>query len=227
MAGGTRGGVRPNLAQHGAELHAGLATGILPEFERLFESLPRSAGLRLTDLAETARFLSADGSIGSVATKYIGAKARPVRAIAFDKSAEANWALGWHQDRTICVRDRKEVDGFGPWTIKQGLHHVQPPFALLEGMVTLRIHLDPVNTTNAPLKVALGSHLLGRIEEPEIAAMVGECDVFRCLAKTGDVWVYSTPVIHASDRSTSGLRRRVLQIDYCAETLPANLEWLL
>jgi hypothetical protein len=28
---------------------------------------------------------------------------RCVRAIAFDKAPQANWALAWHQDRTIAV----------------------------------------------------------------------------------------------------------------------------
>lgn len=32
----------------------------------------------------------------------------------FDKTAERNWALGWHQDRTVVVRERKETDGYDP-----------------------------------------------------------------------------------------------------------------
>lgn len=58
-----------------------------------------------------------------------------MRAVLFDKTAITNWALAWHQDRTICVRERVAVEGFGPWTIKRGMHHVAPPFNLLAAMI--------------------------------------------------------------------------------------------
>jgi hypothetical protein len=49
--------------------------------------------------------------------------------------------------------ERVDVEGFGPWTVKSGLLHVAPLFDLLAGMLTLRVHLDPVPETNAPLLV--------------------------------------------------------------------------
>ena len=106
----------------------------------------------------------------------LGEAARPVRAILFDKTPSTNWGLPWHQDRTIVVTRRVEVEGFGPWTVKRGLLHVAPPFDLLAGMVTLRIHLDPVPETNAPLLIAPGSHRLEQIPEGE--AEVG-CSTLR------------------------------------------------
>ena len=87
-------------------------------------------------------FLTPDGPIGCVASRVLGRDSRAVRAVLFDKTAETNWSLAWHQDRIICVRQRLEVDGFGPWTNKGGMHHVAPPFALLARMVTLRVHFD-------------------------------------------------------------------------------------
>jgi len=69
-----------------------------------------------------------------------------VRAILFDKNAKTNWSLAWHQDRTICVKQRIEVDGYGPWTTKGRMQHVAPPFDLLARMLTLRVHLDDVPT---------------------------------------------------------------------------------
>jgi len=54
--------------------------------------------------------------------------------------------LGWHQGRTIVVKQRIEVNGFGPWSIKSGMMHVEPPFDLLARMLTLRVLLDPVPT---------------------------------------------------------------------------------
>jgi hypothetical protein len=68
----------------------------------------------------------------------------PFAQILFDKNADQNWSLGWHQDRTIAVRQRIDIDGFGPWSVKSGMVHVGPPFDLLASMVTVRVHLDAV-----------------------------------------------------------------------------------
>lgn len=162
----------------------------------------------------------------AIARDALGEAARPVRAVLFDKTATTNWSLGWHQDRTVVVRARQDTPGYGPWSIKAGLQHVEPPFAVLEAMVTLRLHLDPVDAENAPLLIAPGSHRLGRIPETEIRKTVEACGVAACLAAAGDIWLYATPVLHASDAAVAPSRRRVLQVDYSAGDLPGGLEWL-
>jgi hypothetical protein len=35
----------------------------------------------------------------------------PVRSILFDKTPEENWPVAWHQDLTIAVREKKEING--------------------------------------------------------------------------------------------------------------------
>jgi len=216
------------LDEHGATLRAGAAgEETLEALERIAATLPADrAGIRLHGLAGLADLLMSPAAIGAVAAEALGAGARPVRAILFDKSADANWSLAWHQDRTIVVRDRIEMPGYGPWTVKSGLQHVAPPFSLLERMVTLRVHLDPVTADNAPLLIAPGSHRLGRIAEPDIDAVVERCGRAACLAARGDIWVYATPILHASDASRTTARRRVLQVDYSADALDGGLEWL-
>jgi hypothetical protein len=184
------------------------------------------AGVRISGLAGLNPFLAPEGSVGVVAARLLGPLSRPVRAILFDKSAQANWSLAWHQDRTICVRRRVEVDGFTAWTTKQGLQHVAPPFSLLSRMVTLRVHLDDVPTTNAPLLIAPGSHRQGRVSVEAIDAVVWRLGTYACLADAGDVWAYATPILHASEAAAVPARRRVLQLDYAAEALPGGLEWL-
>lgn len=160
-----------------------------------------------------------------IAAKLIGARARPVRAVMFDKTAERNWALGWHQDRTIAVQTRIDVEGFGPWTLKQGILHVAPPIDVLERMATLRIHVDRCGADNAPLKVALGSHRLGAVPAGEAATRAANLPRYACLAEPGDVWAYATPILHGSDRAERPLRRRVLQVDFAAFDLPQGLAW--
>lgn len=182
-------------------------------------------GVRIGAAPALRAMLAANGAIGGIAAGAIGPAARPVRAILFDKTAAANWSLGWHQDRTIVIAERIDVDGFGPWTVKAGLTQVEPPFAILAAMVTLRVHLDPVNAENAPLDILPGSHRLGRLSEGAIASLAGRVRAFPCLAARGDVWAYATPIVHASRRADPPGRRRVLQIDYSADDLPEPLRW--
>jgi len=184
------------------------------------------AGLRLFGIAALDPHLRIDGAIGAIAGSVLGARARPVRALLLDKTPHANWKVGWHQDRTIAVRRRLEIGGYGPWTTKDGVQHVEPPFDLLAGMVTLRIHLDDVGADNSPLLIAPGSHRFGRIAQSDVRSVVEKCGVSACLADAGDVWLYATLIVHASDAAARPARRRVLQIDYCACELPGGLEWL-
>jgi ectoine hydroxylase-related dioxygenase (phytanoyl-CoA dioxygenase family) len=163
--------------------------------------------------------------VTQLARSLIGPDAQPVRAVLFDKTEQANWAVAWHQDRTIAVRERIEVEGFGPWSTKDGVLHVAPPVEVLEAMATLRIHLDPCGPDNAPLRAALGSHRLGMTPAKDAAATAAEHPIIECLAEAGDVWVYVTTILHASDKARTPSRRRVLQVDYAAKELPGGLRW--
>ena len=187
---------------------------------------PDEAGCRVFGLPSLARILAPTGEIGQVAGSILGERARPVRAILFNKSVVTNWALGWHQDRTICVRERHDVPHYGPWTVKRGMHHVEPPEDLLSRMITIRAHLDSVTESNAPLVVSPSSHLLGRIPVSEVSAAVKACGTQTCLAEAGDLWLYATLILHASDAARRPTSRRVLQVDYSADELPGGLQWL-
>jgi len=213
------------LEEHGAAHLPGAAAPFLSALETALARLPADrAGIRLHGLAGLADLLGPD-SLGSCAAQLLPG-ALPVRAILFDKSEGANWALGWHQDRTIAVKARADVPGFGPWSVKAGMVHVEPPFALIERMLTIRVHLDPVPAGNAPLLIAPGSHRLGRIPEHAIDAAAARCGSRACLAGRGDVWVYATSILHASAAAEQPRARRVLQVDFSDEALPAPLAWL-
>ena len=182
-------------------------------------------GVRLGDEPVLTSLLAADGAIGAVAARLTSTATRPVRVVLFDKTADANWGVAWHQDRTIPVLKRIEVEGFGPWSSKDGVLHVAPPFEVLERMVTLRVHLDDVDADNAPLEVAVGSHRLGRVPARDATMVAGSQSQTICLARTGDIWAYRTPVLHASSPSLKETRRRVLQVDYADFDLPGGLRW--
>lgn len=215
------------LGPDGAERRLAAVSRHLPDIETALASLPKDqAGVRIQNAELLRDVLGRDGAIGALAVQALGAAALPVRAVLFDKSAAMNWALGWHQDRTICVQARRDTPGFGPWSIKAEMQHVAPPFEILARMVTIRIHLDDVPINNAPLLIAPGSHLKGRVPVDRIDEIVKACGVVACDAEAGDVWLYSTPILHASNAAGSPRRRRVLQIDYSADDLPGGLQWL-
>jgi hypothetical protein len=52
-----------------------------------------------------------------------------VRSILFQKPSSFNWRVPWHQDVLIQVREQRDLSGYGPWSIKEGVPHVQPPLA--------------------------------------------------------------------------------------------------
>jgi Phytanoyl-CoA dioxygenase (PhyH) len=187
---------------------------------------PKCAGSRLFGIAGLGKILSSSGCIGRHPATIYGQSIFPVRAIYFDKNQSNNWRLGWHQDRTIAVKRRLETGGYGPWTVKAGLQHVAPPIEVLEQMLTVRFHLDDVPLDNAPLLVASGSHRLGRIAEGDIDTVLSRSNIVQCLAARGDIWIYSTPILHASESSKKVGHRRVLQVDYAREPLAGDLEWL-
>jgi hypothetical protein len=213
------------LDPDGAQLYpAAFAPCQVEELEAVLAAMPADRpGARLRPIPRLAEAVQ---PATSIAAAVMGGKARPVRATLFDKSPQRNWSLGWHQDRTIAVHDRVETPGFTCWTTKGGIAHVVPPFEILGRMLTLRIHLDPVGPDNAPLLVVPGSHRLGRVTEPEIAAIVARLGSSACTAAAGDLWLYATPILHASARAAKPARRRVLQLLYSVATLPNGLEWL-
>jgi len=215
------------LLSHGAVRLPNAAIGSLAALDETLREYPsEEAGVRIHGNAKLRQLLDREGPIGAIAAKALGERSRAVRAILFNKTPNTNWSLGWHQDRTIAVRERGEAPGFGPWTVKAGMNHVEPPFEVLARMVTLRVHLDDVDAQNAPLLVAPGSHRIGRVSEVDIDEVVRRCGTFACLAEAGDVWLYSTPILHASEAAMAPRARRVLQVDYAAEDLPSGLEWL-
>jgi hypothetical protein len=76
-----------------------------------------------------------------------------VRGLFFDKPPARSWALPWHKDLTIAVKDNRVPSRhFAKPTMKAGVPHVEAPPAVLERMLTVRIHLDPMTAFNGPLK---------------------------------------------------------------------------
>ncbi|WEK45342.1 MAG: phytanoyl-CoA dioxygenase family protein [Candidatus Andeanibacterium colombiense] len=203
---------------------------VIDELERWHELTDRyfslgKPGVRIVDDCALASAVSELLRQPPLLEQLGAAQWRCVRAIAFDKVPEANWALGWHQDRTIAVTEKTEFSGYGPWSLKDGIAHVEPPFSLMDTLRTLRLHLDPVDDTNGALQAARGSHRFGKVGDTEAGARAAAVPILSCRAEAGDGWLYATPILHASSRSTSPARRRVLHLEFSANDLPPPLRW--
>ena len=169
--------------------------------------------------------LARSGRMMDLIRPHLQGEPMAVRAIYFDKNPDANWLVPWHQDLTLALQDRAEVPGFGPWSIKEGICHVQPPVELLEQMIALRLHLDAADGSNGALRVLPGSHDGGRLSASEIQQMRrGKPDIL-CPVSAGDVMLIRPLLLHASGRSVAEGHRRVLHIEYAGFALPAPLRW--
>ncbi len=170
-----------------------------------------------------AKALVLNENLKSLINTYFGTDYFVVKSIYFDKPASSNWFVAYHQDLTISVDIKGEIDGFGPWTVKQNQFAVQPPVAYLETNFTLRIHLDNTDENNGALYVIPGSHLKG-IYRPETIDWTVEKETI-CAVPCGGVMIMNPLLLHSSRKTTNDQQRRVIHIEFSASELPKPLQW--
>lgn len=145
------------------------------------------------------------------------------KSIYFDKPEKSNWFVAYHQDLTISVDTKIEVENFENWTIKQNQFAVQPPKEILEDNFTVRIHIDTTTKENGALKVINNSHSKGilRIEKLNFE---NEKETI-CEVEKGGIMIMKPLLFHASKKTTNNERRRVIHIEFSKQELPSGLEW--
>lgn len=193
---------------------------------RLFESEVNSYGVRdLMNKVPYIRQLAISAPFLPIAKEILGELAKPVRAVFLDKTPSANWNVAWHQDTSIAVKRKEDIPGFGPWTEKQGVVHVEPPEEYLAKILTLRIHLDSANTESGVLRIIPKTHENGRIASKKLLKIVENSEVKECIANPGDILLMNPLLFHASRKASNPAHRRIIHIEYSAMTLPQPLEW--
>jgi ectoine hydroxylase-related dioxygenase (phytanoyl-CoA dioxygenase family) len=163
--------------------------------------------------------------LGSYLWSVVGRDLVAVKATLFDKTSEANWRVQWHQDRTIAVKERLEVAGFGPWSTKAGSLHVEAPHEVLAQMLALRIHLDACGPDNGPMRVIPGSHRLGKLADEQIARLVAEGNETELDVPQGGLLLMRPLLVHASSAAISPAHRRVLHIEFAPIEAISPLKW--
>ncbi|MES9832441.1 MAG: phytanoyl-CoA dioxygenase family protein [Candidatus Thiodiazotropha sp. DIVDIV] len=192
----------------------------------VFEGKINNYGVRgLMKKVPYIRRMASSAPIINIAKEILGNSARPVRSVFFDKIKEANWNVAWHQDTSIALKSKHEFNGFGPWSEKQGIVHVEPPVEYLANTLTMRIHLDQTNAETGVLRVVPGTHKEGRIKSTEILRTVENATVIECDADPGDVLLMNPLLFHSSRKASHPHHRRIIHIEYSAMELPQPLEW--
>jgi hypothetical protein len=205
------------------ELTAALAAGAQREAAIHSESGGLYAARNVLELWPGAGHVWRQPRLLSVLGEVLGPAFGLVRVLFFDKPPEQSWALPWHKDTTIAVRDnRKPSTRFGKPTRKAGVPHVDAPVEVLQTMLTARLHLDDVTEENGPLKVIPGSQRYGK------ALTLGDTAPATVLARCGDVLLMRPLIAHCSNRSRPGTcrHRRILHLEFAASPeLPDDYIW--
>lgn len=200
--------------------------GLLSVIEAVDAQVRGRGGVRnLFEVLPEVAQLACSPQIRACVQPVLGGGAFPVRAILFDKTSESNWKVPWHQDLSIAVRSRVDVAGFGPWSVKAGVPHVQPPVEVLEAMLAVRIHLDNCPLENGPLKVMAGTHRRGRLTASEIDALQASSLAQACAVPKGGAVLMRPLLLHSSSTAQCPGHRRVIHLEFASSSLPGGLRW--
>ena len=196
-----------------------------PEYlDRLVEHINRlsprrsRAGVRHALSLAPVEELARHQVLMDLAVEVLGKNAFPYRATLFDKSPKANWLVVWHQDTALPLRSRRETQGWGPWSIKEGIDYAHAPASALSLVLALRVSLDNSTAENGPLRVLPRTHTLGVLSDDSIHELLTRISPVDCISPQGGVIAMRPLLVHASSKSRAELPRRVLHIEYAASS---------
>jgi len=102
--------------------------------------------------------------------------------------------------------------------VKDGVLYSHAPASALSRLVALRVHLDPSEHTNGPLRVVPGSHRLGVLSDDAISELVLRSKAVECIVPRGGILAMRPLLLHASGKASSRIPRRVIHIEYADST---------
>src|SRR5882672_438690 len=196
-------------------------TSLLSKFEQMALPVDRAGSRHLMANPEVAA-LARQRHLVTIAESVLGPGAWPFRATFFDKSSETNWLVPWHQDTALPLQSRQEAPGWGPWSVKEGINYAHAPTSALNQILALRIHLDDSTEQNGPLRVLPGTHNRGVLSDDEVEQVAKQLSPVTCLVPKGGVILMRPLLIHASSKSHTEARRRVLHVEYASHDKIGN-----
>jgi ectoine hydroxylase-related dioxygenase (phytanoyl-CoA dioxygenase family) len=196
----------------------------LPEasISALLERLPSThlrksrAGIRHALHHPAVMEIAQDPRLLDIARGTLGSGAMPFRATLFDKSPLSNWLVVWHQDTALPLQKRIEAEGWGPWSVKDGVIYAHAPASALNQVLALRFHFDDSTVENGPLRVLPATHKLGVLSDDAIHDLAARLKPVDCVVGKGGILAMRPLITHASSKSAADMPRRVLHIEYAS-----------
>jgi len=193
------------------------------------ENVTNSSGTyalrNLTDVVPELADLVTHPAVVELVNGVLSGPAFMVRATLFDKTPGANWGVPWHQDLSIAVEERHEVEGFSAWTHKAGVHCVQPPVEMMQRLLAVRLHLDDCAASNGALRVLPGSHRRSRMTSVAVDAQQRQTAEAICEVPAGGAVLMRPLLLHASSPMDVETSRRVIHFEFADFELPEPLAW--
>ena len=221
---------RLQFDRHGVEIRrevlaAADARAIRSEVSLDSEELVRHGVRDLGQVFPALARLSTDARMLAMAEQSLEARPQFVRVLFFDKTPSKNWAVSWHQDHTVTLNERADMQGWHSWKRSGELWHVRPPCEVLNQMVVIRVHLDPADESNGCLKVIPATHRFGVLRADTLEQIVAVEQPVPCVVGAGDAVIMRPHVLHSSARSIRSGHRRVVHLEYSSHRLPDTLRW--
>ena len=192
-------------------------------------SVSNSSGVyalrNLTEVVPEVSELLTGSRLAEIVTAVLGPNAFVVRSTLFDKTDGANWGVFWHQDLSIAVQERHEVDGFTAWTRKAGVPCVQPPADIMRRILAVRLSLDDCDQSNGALRVLPGSHRRDRLNTAQTEAILQQTSEVICEVPAGGAVLMNPLTLHSSLPMQVSGHRRVIHLEFAGFELPSPLQW--
>jgi hypothetical protein len=147
-------------------------------------------------------------------TGHLPVNAVAIQAIAFNKTADTNWKVAWHQDLMFPFAKKVTSSGFNLPTLKKGVHYARPPESVLSQLLAVRLHLDDCDASNGPLRISPGTHRIGILQSTSIPEQVAIHGEITCLAREGEILLMRPLALHASSQASEPKHRRILHLVY-------------
>ena len=74
-------------------------------------------------LSEVIEQFTQSEKMVTLVKKYIGGTPSLLRAIYFNKTADKNWLVSWHQDKTTAVTDKIKFSTWTNWSERYFMHN--------------------------------------------------------------------------------------------------------
>jgi hypothetical protein len=145
---------------------------------------------------------------------------RLISGLWFDKRPEANWRVPWHQDLFAPVAPFI-APGWGPWSDKHGIPHVELPEPWCSQRVAIRLHLDDCGPDDGPLEILPGTHRAGKLTPAAIDQQAQAIAPVTIHADAGELLILHPLLLHRSAPAHQPTHRRVLHLEWCGVPWPS------